>query len=158
MIRKPTAAIFGDDYRFRLFGADVLRPGRDITLLATGILVRPALDAAEKLFAYGISAEVINVHTIKPIDAETVVASVRKTGAAVTCENHNVIGGLRSAVAEAVTETFPVPIRHVGFDDCFGEVQRLDYLMKRFHLTADDIVEQAVACLAVKHCLAPALV
>ena len=158
MLRKPTPPVFGDDYRFRLFNADVLRSGTDITLFATGIMVKPALDAADKLAADGISAEVINVHTIKPIDAETVVASVRKTGAAVSCENHNVIGGLRSAVAEAVTETWPVPIKHVGMQDCFGEVQKFDYLVKRFKLTADDIVEQAHACLAVKAGLTPATV
>ena len=158
MLRKSTPPIFGEDYKFDLFKADVIRTGTDITLFATGILVKPALDAADKLKEEGISAEVINVHTIKPIDAETVVASVRKTGAAVTCENHNVIGGLRSAVAEAVTEKYPVPIRHIGMQDCVGEVQKLPFLMERFHLTPDDIVKEAKACLEVKASLTPTMV
>jgi transketolase len=150
LLRKPARPLFPDGYRFDLFKADVLRRGSGVTLFATGIMAGPALDAAEKLAGGGISAEVVNVHTIKPIDAETVLESVRRTGAAVTCENHNVIGGLRSAVAEVISEEHPVPLKCVGIRDHFGEVSRTDYLLKKFHMTADDIVEQAVRAIAMK--------
>jgi transketolase len=151
LFRKVTPAVFADDYKFDLFRADVLREGADVSLFATGIMLKPALEAAEKLAATGISAEVVNVHTIKPIDAETIIASVSRTGAAVTCENHNIIGGLRSAVAEVLAESCPAPLKAVGIRDQFGVVGKLPYLLKRFRLTADDIVEQALAAIAAKH-------
>ena len=150
LLRKAAPPVFPDDYEFDLFKADVLRQGRDVTLFASGIMVTAAMDAAQKLAGQGVSAEVINVHTIKPIDARTVLASVRKTGAAVTCENHNVIGGLRSAIAEVVSEHHPVPIKYIGVPDQFGEVSKVDYLLKKFKMTSDDIVEQAFACIAMK--------
>lgn len=148
--RKAAPPLYPDDYEFDLFKADVLRRGTDVTLFASGIMVSAAMEAAGKLAAKGVSSEVINVHTIKPIDAETVLASVRKTGAAVTCENHNIIGGLRSAIAEVVSEGCPVPIKSVGVPDRFGEVSTLDYLLKKFHMTSDDIVAQAMASIAMK--------
>jgi len=150
LLRKPARPVFPDDYEFDLFKADVLRRGTDVTLFATGIMVGAALDAADKLAGRKISAEVINDHTIKPIDAETVLASVRKTGAAVTCENHNIIGGLRSAIAEVVSDSHPVPIKCVGVRDHFGEVSKADYLLEKFKMTSDDIVEQAVLSIAMK--------
>ena len=150
LLRKVAPPVFPDDYSFDLFTADVLRRGYDVSLFATGIMVTAAIEAARKLADHGISAEVINVHTIKPIDAQTVLTSVRKTGAAVTCENHNVIGGLRSAVAEVVSESHPVPIKCVGVHDEFGEVSKVDYLLKKFKMTADEIVEQALASIAMK--------
>jgi transketolase len=150
LLRKAAPPVFSEDYHFDLFKADVLRQGRDVTLFASGIMVTAAIEAAQKLAGKGVSAEVINVHTIKPIDAATVLASVRKTGAAVTCENHNIIGGLGSAVAEVVSEGCPVPLRYVGIHDHFGEVSKMDYLLKKFKMTADDIVEQALGCVAMK--------
>jgi len=153
LLRKAAPPVFDEHYTFDLFKADLLRKGMDITLFATGIMVAAALAAADKLREKRISAEVINVHTIKPIDTETVINSVRKTGAAVTCENHNVIGGLRSAVAEAVSDGFPVPLKAIGFQDHFGEVSKSDYLLQKFKMTPDDIVDQAIACLTLKHSL-----
>jgi transketolase len=150
LLRKAAAPVFPENYRFDLFRADVLRPGADVTLFATGIMVAQALEAAEKLAAKGVSAEVINVHTIKPIDEETILESVRKTGAAVTCENHNLIGGLRSAVAEVLSEKHPVPLEAIGIGDHFGEVSKLDYLLQKFHMTPDDIVERALHSIARK--------
>jgi transketolase len=150
LFRKATPVVFSEDYRFSLFTADLLREGTDITLFATGIMVTAALGAAEKLLGQGISAEVINTHTLKPLDAETVIRSVRKTGAAVTCENHNIIGGLRSAVAEVITDECPVPLKGIGVRDHFGQVSRSPYLLKKFKMTADDIVEMAMACLDLK--------
>ena len=107
LFRKLSPVVFRDDYQFDLFKADLLREGTDITLFATGFMVSHALEAAAKLAEQGISAEVINVHTIKPVDVDTVVTSVRKTGACVTCENHNVLGGLRSAIAESRQRALP---------------------------------------------------
>jgi transketolase len=151
LFRKVAPAVFSEDYPFSLFTADLLREGTDITLFATGIMVTAALDAAENLLGQGISAEVINTHTLKPLDAETVIHSVRKTGAAVTCENHNIIGGLRSAVAEVITEEYPVPLKGIGVRDHFGQVSKSPYLLKKFKMTAEDIVEMAMVCLEVKN-------
>jgi transketolase len=150
LFRKVAPAVFGEGYRFSLFKADLLREGRDITLLATGFMLHAALQAAEILAGRGVSAEVINPHTLKPLDAEAILASVRKTGAAVTCENHNLIGGLRSAVAEVISEAFPVPLKAVGVQDRFGQVSKLPFLLKKFILMPEDIVDQAMACLELK--------
>jgi transketolase len=150
LFRKVAPAVFSEGYQFSLFTADLLREGTDITLFATGIMVTAALDAAEKLLGQGISAEVINTHTLKPLDAETVIRSVQKTGAAVTCENHNIIGGLRSAVAEVITEECPVPLMGIGVRDHFGQVSKSPYLLKKFKMTAEDIVEMAMVCLDLK--------
>jgi transketolase len=141
--RKTSPVIYKDDYVFNLFKADVLREGKDVTLFASGMMVCEALKASEILKAQMIDAEVINIHTIKPIDRETIVASARKTGAVVTCENHNVFGGLRSSVAEVLTEDYPVHIRAIGVQDHFGEVGKIDYLKKKYHMLAEDIVEAA---------------
>jgi transketolase len=150
MFRKATPIIFKDDYEFDLFKADLIREGKDVTLFATGIMVEESLKAAEILKTEGIAAEVINIHTIKPIDREAVVRSAKKTGAVVTCENHNVIGGLKSAVAEVLSEEYPVPIKAIGVQDHFGEVAKMDYLKKKYHMTAEDIVKAAKAAIAMK--------
>jgi len=150
MFRKVTPDIFGKDYRFDLFTADVLRRGKDVSIFASGVEVKPALDAAEMLFSQGVDAEVINVHTLKPLDSKAVIDSVCKTGCAVTCENHNIINGLGSAVTEVVCECCPVPVLRVGAQDRFGEVGKMDYLMKALGLTAEDIVEKAQAAVALK--------
>jgi transketolase len=113
-------------------------------------MVCKALRAADDLSAGGIDAEVINIHTIKPLDVEAVVASVRKTGAVVTAENHNILGGLRSAIAEAVTEHQPVRIHPVGVKDVKGEVGKLPYLRERFGLTAAAIKEAAEAAVKAR--------
>ena len=143
MFRKVAPAVFGEDYSFDLFKADIIKEGKDVTLYATGIMVSEAIKAAELLKAEGIDAEIINVHTIKPIDRETVIRSARKTGAAVTCENHNVLGGLYSAVAEVLIEEYPIPMKAIGVQDHFGEVAKMDYLKKKYHMTAEDIAAAA---------------
>lgn len=140
MFRKVIADVFGPDYKFDLFKADVLREGVDVTLFASGIEVAKALEAADVLAKDGVRAEVINVHTIKPIDKDTILASLKKTGAAVTCENHSIYNGLGSAVMELAAENCPTPILRVGMQDRFGEVGKLDYLIKALKLTAEDIV------------------
>ncbi|HYE81246.1 MAG TPA: transketolase C-terminal domain-containing protein [Clostridia bacterium] len=150
MFRKAFPVIFKDDYKFELFKADLISEGKDVTLFASGIMVNEALKAAELLKASGISAEIINIHTIKPIDREAVVKSAKKTGAAVTCENHNIIGGLKSAVAEVLVDECPVPVKAVGVQDHFGEVAKMDYLKKKYHMTAEDIVKAAKEAIAMK--------
>ncbi|MDF2521996.1 MAG: transketolase, alpha subunit [Clostridia bacterium] len=150
MFRKSVPAVFGEDYKFDLFKADLLREGKDVSLFATGIMVTEALKAADMLKAEGIAAEVINIHTIKPIDREAVLKSVKKTGAAVTCENHNVVGGLKSAVAEILVEEYPVPMKAIGVQDHFGEVAKIDYLKKKYHMTAEDIVAAAKEAISKK--------
>ncbi len=149
-LRKSSPIIFSDDYEFDLFKADTIREGKDVTLFAAGIMVKEALEAADILKAEGIEAEIINIHTIKPIDREAVITSAKKTGAVVTCENHNVMGGLKSAVAEVLIEECPVPLKAIGVQDHFGEVAKLDYLKKKYHMTANDIVEAANQVIAKK--------
>ena len=149
MFRKTLPVVFGEDYRFELFRADTLREGRDLSLFVSGFLTKDALEAAERLAAEGVDTEVINVHTIKPIDRETVIASARKTGAVLTVENHNVIGGLHSAVLEALAEE-KIPVCAVGVPDRFGEVGKLPYLREVMGLTVDNIVEKAKRALSLK--------
>ncbi len=149
LCRKELPDVFPEGYRFDLFRADLLREGRDVTVFVTGLLTSDVLAAAEDLAAEGISCEVVNVHTVKPVDAETVLASVRKTGAAVTVENHNVIGGLHSAVLETLArERYPVV--PVGVEDRFGEVGRLPYLKKALGLTKEHIMQAAREAAALR--------
>ncbi|MCG8482547.1 MAG: transketolase family protein, partial [Clostridia bacterium] len=125
MYRKKVDSIYNESYSFNLLKADVLKQGKDVTLISSGLMVSEAVKASAMLLDEGINAEVINLHTIKPIDEDTVLASAKKTGAIVTCDNHNVIGGLRSAVAEVVTEKYPAPIIPVGIQNINGEVGTL---------------------------------
>lgn len=150
MFRKASPIIFKDDYEFDLFKADMISEGTDVTLFATGIMVNESLKAAEMLKAEGISAEIINIHTIKPIDRDAVIKSAKKTGAVVSCENHNVIGGLRSAITEVLSEEYPVPVKAIGVQDHFGEVAKMDYLKKKYNMTAEDIVKAAKEAIAMK--------
>ncbi len=150
MFRKSTPAVFGDDYKFDLFKADIVREGKDVTLFASGIMVTESIKAVDMLKAEGIEAELINIHTIKPIDREAVIKSARKTGAVVTCENHNIIGGLKSAVAEVLIEECPVPLKAIGIQDHFGEVGKVDFLKKKYHMTAEDIVAAAKEVISKK--------
>lgn len=143
LLRRPAVRIDSENDEFTLGKASLLREGGDVTILATGIMVAEALLAAEELAGQGISAEVLNVHTVKPFDEEAVLRSAMKTGAVVTAENASVIGGLGSAAAECLGENCPVPLRRVGVRDCFGEVGLTDYLKEKFGLTAKEIVRAA---------------
>ena len=149
LFRKELPDVFPADYKFDLFKADTLREGTDLSIFVTGFVTKDTLDAAEKLAEEGISCDVINVHTIKPIDRETVIASARKTGAVLTVENHNVIGGLHSAVLEALAEE-KIPACAVGIQDRFGEVGKLPYLREAMGLTVDNIVATAKKAVALK--------
>ena len=150
MFRKDCPEVFGKDYKFDLFKADKIEDGNDVTIFASGIMVEKAIKAAETLKAEGIDAEVVNVHTIKPIDAETVTESLKKTKCAVVAENHNVIGGLFSAVAEVAAQNCPTPIIPVGVKDVFGEVGKLAELAEKFEMTEKDIVAAAKKAVASK--------
>ncbi len=139
-----------EDTEFALMKADVMKEGKDVSLIASGIMVETALLAAKELEEKGINAEVVCCHTVKPIDKDTIIGSVRKTGAAVTCENHNVIGALGSAVCEAVCEENPVPVIRVGVKEKFGEVGKMPYLREVYDMETSDVVQAAERAIALK--------
>ena len=130
------------DYRFEIGKGIVLKEGSDVTVFATGLEVCETLEAAKMLEKEGISAEVINIHTIKPIDEELVAASVNKTKKAVTVEEHSIIGGLGSAVAEVLSEKAPAKLLRIGVDDCFGESGPAVELIKKYGLDAESICKK----------------
>jgi transketolase len=148
--RAAVPLVYDEDFVFELGRAYVLREGTDVTLAACGVMVERAIAAAEMLAAEGISAEVLDVATIKPLDVDTVVASVTKTGAVVTCEEHSIIGGLGSAIAEVLGEHVPAPLRRVGVRDVFGTSGDPEELMVHFGLTASDIVTAAREAVAAR--------
>ena len=127
------------DYRFEIGKGIVLREGTDVTIVATGIMVAASLEAAEKLAAEGISAEVINIHSIKPLDRELIAASAKKTGKVVTAEEHSIIGGLGGAVCEALAETCPVPVCRIGVNDVFGESGSAAALLVKYGLDGEGV-------------------
>lgn len=143
MGRADFPTILEPDMEFQIGKASVLREGTDVTIVGCGQMVSSCMDAAETLQAEGISAEVINMSTIKPLDTETLIASVSKTGCCVTAEEHSIIGGLGSAVAEALCDSTCVPLERVGTKDTFGESGKPADLMVKYGLTADDIVAAA---------------
>lgn len=129
----------GEDYKFEIGKGVLLREGTDVTIVATGICVSAALEAAEKLAEDGINAEVINIHTIKPLDEELIFKSAKKTGKVVTAEEHSVIGGLGGAVCEALSEKAPTPVCRIGMNDIFGESGSAGALVAKYGLDADGI-------------------
>ncbi len=141
--RVAAPLIYDEEYRFELGQARVLREGVHVTLAACGVMVEQALAAAEELEIEGIHAEVLDVSTIKPLPAEAIAASARKTGAVVTCEEHSIIGGLGSAVAEALGALAPVPLVRVGVADVFGTSGEPAELMEHFGLTGAHIAKAA---------------
>ncbi len=138
------------EYKFELGRGVVYREGADVTIVANGFMVHLAAEAAQMLEAEGISAEVINIHTIKPIDAELIIASAKKTGAVVTAEEHSVVGGLGSAVCDVLCENCPTPVIKVGVQDQFGRSGKVPELLEIYGLTAKNIYEQAKAVIAKK--------
>lgn len=150
MMRKKTPAIHNSGYEFDLFKADKLTDGEDVTIVASGVEVCEAVRASEILREEGISAEVISAHTLKPFDTETLVDSVRKTGCAVTAENHNIHGGLFSIVTETLAGTCPAPVIPIGVRDSFGARGTLGELKKLFKMTAEDIARAAREAVRMK--------
>ena len=137
-----------NDYKFEIGKGEVLREGSDVTIVATGIMVNSALEAASKLAEEGVSAEVINICTIKPLDKELIAASAKKTGKVVTAEEHSVIGGLGGAVCEALAETCPVPVCRIGIQDVFGESGSAGALLAKYGLDGDGVYRTVKAFLA----------
>jgi len=148
--REPVPVVTGPDTPFVLGKANVLRDGEDIALIACGVMVYEALVAAEELGRRGIQARVINMHTIKPLDVETIERAARECGAIVTAEEHQIHGGLGGAVAEAVVRTHPVPMELVAVHDRFGRSGKQDELMAAFGIKAPDVLAAAERALARK--------
>jgi len=130
--------------------AKVLKEGTDLAIIACGVMVNEALEAGESLAKEKISAQIIDSHTLKPLDAETITSVARKTGRIVTAEEQNIIGGLGSAVAEVVSSSYPVPISMVGVRDTFGESGEYKELMTKYGLTSKDIVKAAKKLVAAR--------
>jgi transketolase len=149
---RMTAPIIFDEstYKFELGKGITVSEGKDVTLIATGFMVSVALEAAEQLKSHGISARVVDIHTIKPIDKDIIVKAAKETGAIVTCEEHNVIGGLGSAVAEVLVENYPVPVKMLGVQDKFGKSGKAGEVMKKYGLTSEGIVNKVKEVLAMK--------
>lgn len=148
--RKKSFKVYDEGSTFEIGKSVSLREGKDVTIFATGIMVEESLKAASQLEKEGISAAVSNMFTIKPIDVEAVINAAEKTGALVTAENHNILNGLGSAVAEILVENQCVPMERVGVQDRFGQVGSVDYLKKEYGLTADMIVEKAKRAISRK--------
>jgi len=143
LLRKNAIKIYEEGSTFEIGKAVKLKDGKDVTIIANGIMVAEALKAAYMLEEKEISTRVLDMFTLKPIDKETIITCAKETGAIVTAENHNIINGLGSAVAEVLVENIPTPMERVGVKDLFGEVGPVDYLKERFELTANDIVKKA---------------
>lgn len=150
MGRSKVPELFDASYTFAYGKGVVMEEGTAVTIITMGIMVAKALEAAKTLAAEGIQAAVINMSTVKPIDADLIVTYAKKTGAVVTCEEHNIIGGLGSAVAEVLAEQCPTPMVRVGMNDVFGESGTPDALLEKFGLTAEHIAEAAKAVIKRK--------
>jgi transketolase len=135
------------DLPFQIGKAQLLNQGNDLTIIATGHLTWEALQAAYKLKENGISARVLNMHTIKPIDKEAIISSAKETHGIITAEEHQITGGLGSAVAEVLAQNYPVPVEFIGMKDIFGESGKPEELMEKYEMTADHIVKSAIRLL-----------
>ena len=148
--RAAAPVIFDDNYNFEIGKGVTLRHGSDVTIVATGYMVHKALEACDLLKAEGISARVVDIHTIKPIDADLIETCARETGAIVTAEEHSICGGLGSAVAEVVVDRYPVPMEMVGVTE-YAESGDYEALLSKYHLDAAAIAAKAKAAIAKKH-------
>src|SRR3989338_1241289 len=148
--REKIPVLFDASYEFELGKGVLLKDGKDVTIFATGPLVSIALDAGKLLEAEGVSARIVNIHTIKPIDKEMIIKAATETKAIVTAEDHNIIGGLGSAVSEVLTEYALAPLERVGVKDRFGESGKPAELYKKYGLTAEDIVKHVKKAIARK--------
>lgn len=147
LLRRNAIQVYAEGSTFTIGKAVTLKAGTDVTIMATGLMVAESLKAAEILSARGIEARVVNVFTIKPLDREMVIQCAEETGCIVTAENHNIIGGLGSAVAEVLVENCPVPMGRIGCRDRFGEVGPVDYLKEIFGMTAQHIADKVMEVL-----------
>ena len=150
IFRKTAPKVFGEGYRFEPGKLSVVRDGKDAAIFATGLETADAMEAAELLKDEGIDAAVLNLHTLKPLDREGILFWAKKCGAAVTCENGTVVGGLGSAVAETTAEACPIPVKRIGVQDHFGEVGTMPYLKEKYGMTAGDIAKAVRAAIELK--------
>ena len=150
LLRREAIPVYNEGEKFELGKAKIIKSGKDVTIIAGGIMVAEAIKAQKILAEEGIDAGILDVHTIKPIDSETILVEARKSGAVVTAENHSVLNGLGSAVADILCENYPVPLRKVGVKDHFGEVGMQDFLAEKYGLTADEIVKNCREIIRVK--------
>ena len=140
--RLAVPVFHNDDYKFEIGKGELVKEGSDVTIIANGLMVAEAINAADELKAQGIDAEVTNIATIKPLDTELIVKSAKKTGKVITVEEHNVIGGLGEAVCSALSECCPTPVKRIGINDVFGHSGPAKDLLKQFGLSADNIVKE----------------
>ena len=143
MARVASPTYHNDSYVFTLGRGEIIREGSDLTIIACGLMVMKAMEAAEQLAKEGVSVRVINMHTIKPLDHKLVIESAEKTGKIITVEEANILGGLGSAVCETVSEYCPVPVKRIGVRDIFGKSGNPDKLLQEYGLTAEHIIEEA---------------
>ena len=143
--RAAVPVIHGDDFKFEIGKGETLRDGKDVAIIANGLMVAEALTAAEELAAAGIDAMVINMATIKPLDEELVLAAAKKCGKIITAEEHSVIGGLGEAVCSLLSEKLPTPVKRIGVNDEFGHSGPAGALLKAFGLSAENIAATAKA-------------
>ena len=148
--RLAVEGLYDDNTSFEFGRGVTIKDGKDVTIVCTGLMVQESVRAAEILAEGGISARVIDMHTIKPIDKEILIKASKETGAIVTAEEHNIIGGLGSAVAEAVSAEAPCFIKYIGVNDKFGKSGKPADLMKMYNLTAEDIAEKAKEAIRLK--------
>lgn len=142
--RAKVSVLYNEnDTKFTIGKGIEVKDGQDITIIATGILVETALKASEELSKEGISARVIDIHTIKPIDKDIIIKAAKETKGIITAEEHNIIGGLGSAVAEVLVENYPAPLKRIGINDTFGESGKPDELMQKYGLTPENIISKA---------------
>jgi transketolase len=141
--RNKVPTLFPDDHQFTIGKGCELVSGNDFTFVTTGLMTAAAVKAAETLKAEGISARVVHLGTIKPLDQEILVKAAKETGLIITAEEHSIVGGLGGAVAELLSEQFPVPVHRIGVNDRFGTSGKAEELLKYFGLTADDLVDAA---------------
>lgn len=150
MGRLAVPVLFDEEYRFTIGKANVIKEGKDVTVIANGLMVGEALKAAEELGGQGIQVAVVNCASLKPLDAGTIIQAARQTGAVVAAEEHSIIGGLGSAVAEVLSENCPVPLVRVGIRDTFGESGRPEELLVKYGLTSKEIIGAVHQVLAKK--------
>lgn len=148
--RSAVPQVFGEDYDFELGKGVILREGADATIIACGIMVNEAINASKLLKEEGISVRVVNMSTIKPIDEELIIESAKRTGAIVTVEEHNVVGGLGSAVSEIVSENYPVLVKKIGINDVFGQSGKPKQLMEEYGLTVENIINKVKEAIKAK--------
>ena len=143
LLRNPLPIIHDENYNFEIGKGEILRNGKDAVIFATGALVHESLQAAEILDKDGIDIYVVNVHTIKPIDEKLIISLAKKTNCVITAEDHNIIGGLGSAVAEVLSENYPCIMKRIGMEDCYGESGKPAELYDKYGLSAKHIVAKA---------------